>query len=317
MSKIMKTIALLLVLVLTVSCLPLGAVTAFAAETDETHSPPEEPGDTTVVDADQSTESVAETDPAENAPPVMMFSASPVDNDDDSEGGSSGSETGDGGDGSGNAAGDGSNYMIAVGVTMEVVYYRYDQCYNRFNSHGSVINTLQNYKAIPWNDSGKDVGASEATVFDTFTISPNTFIVKAKWNSYPYVYHFPTENIKSDGCQFSWTGFTNFWFNYENPGGSASTYPRIVRNEANGNLAIENFIARIIMGNDFGAWDKLDIAKGETVATDTSLFASVLKYLGASDLAIQNYLDAYFGNLSVAQDGDTLIPTIIWSYVAA
>ena len=317
MSKIMKTIALLLVLVLTVSCLPLGAVTAFAAETDETHSPPEEPGDTTVVDADQSTESVAETDPVENAPPVMMFSASPVDNDDDSEGGSSGSETGDGGDGSGNAAGDGSNYMIAVGVTMEVVYYRYDQCYNRFNSHGSVINTLQNYKAIPWNDSGKDVGASEATVFDTFTISPNTFIVKAKWNSYPYVYHFPTENIKSDGCQFSWTGFTNFWFNYENPGGSASTYPRIVRNEANGNLAIENFIARIIMGNDFGAWDKLDIAKGETVATDTSLFASVLKYLGASDLAIQNYLDAYFGNLSVAQDGDTLIPTIIWSYVAA
>ena len=138
MSKIMKTIALLLVLVLTVSCLPLGAVTAFAAETDETHPPTEEPGDTTVVDAEQSTESVAETDPVENAPPVMMFSASPADNDDDSEGGSSGSETGDGGDGSGNAAGDGSNYMIAVGITMEVVYYRYDQCYNRFNSHGSV-----------------------------------------------------------------------------------------------------------------------------------------------------------------------------------
>ena len=60
-----------------------------------------------------------------------------------------------------------------------------------------------------------------------------------------------------------------------------------------------------------------DIAKGETVATDTSLYAAVLKYLGASDQAIQNYLDSYFGKLSVSQDGDTLIPTIIWSYVAA
>jgi len=53
------------------------------------------------------------------------------------------------------------------------------------------------------------------------------------------------------------------------------------------------------------------------VDTDTSLFAAVLKYLGASDLAIQNYLDSYYGKLSVSQDGDTLIPTIIWSWVAA
>ena len=183
--------------------------------------------------------------------------------------------------------------MIAAGVTMQIVYYRNDECYTRYNSHGNVIETLQTGKAIPWNDTGKDQGSTATTVFDTFTISPYTFIVKAKWNSYPYVYHFPTENIKSDGCQFSWTGFTNFWFNYENPGGSASTYPRIVRNEEGGSLAIENYLARIILGNDYGAWNKLDIAKGETVASDTSLFASVLKYLGASDLAIQKYLDAY------------------------
>ena len=62
---------------------------------------------------------------------------------------------------------------------------------------------------------------------------------------------------------------------------------------------------------------KLDAAKGDTVATDTSLYAAVLKYLGASDLAIQNYLDSYYGRLSVSQDGDTLIPTIIWSWVGA
>ncbi len=247
-------------------------------------------------------------------PPIMMFSAAPA-SDDDS--GSSGSETGDGGDGGGNSAGDGSNNMIAVGVTMQIVYYRYDECYNRYNSHGNVIETLQTGKAIPWNDTGKDQGATATTVFDTYTITPHTFIAKARWPSYPYVYHFPTENLKDDNCKFTWTGWKNFWFNYENPGGEASTYPRIVRNEEGGSVAIENFLARIILGNDYGAWDKLDIAKGETVATDSSLFASVLKYLGASDLAIQNYLDSYYGKLSVSQDGDTLIPTIIWSYVAA
>ena len=51
--------------------------------------------------------------------------------------------------------------------------------------------------------------------------------------------------------------------------------------------------------------------------TDTSLFAKTLKYLGTPDQAIQNYLDAYFGKLSVTQDGDVLIPTIIWSWVGA
>lgn len=63
-----------------------------------------------------------------------------------SNGGSSGSEIGDGG-GGGNATGSGSSIMVAVGVTMQIVYYLYDQCYNRYNSHGSVINTLQSGKA--------------------------------------------------------------------------------------------------------------------------------------------------------------------------
>ncbi len=336
LSALKKTLALLLVFALALSCMPLGAVTAFAAEVDETQPPTEEPTDATeaVTEATtepteepteaatepvtepivEETEPVEETVPTEEPPPVMMFAASPAS---DTKGGSSGSETGDGGDGGGNSAGDGSSNMIAVGVTMQIVYYRYDQCYNRYNSHGSVINTLQNYKAIPWNDSGKDQGATATTVFDTYTISPHTFIVKARYPSYPYVYHFPNETLKDDNCTFNWTGFTNFWFNYNNPGGSAGTYPKIVRNEAGGSKAIEDFLVRIILGNDFGAWNKLDVAKGETVATDTSLFAATLKYLGASDLAVQNYLDAYFGNLSIVQDGDTLIPTIIWSYVAA
>ena len=337
MNTMKRIMALLLILTLAISCFPLGAVTAFAAEVDDTQPPVDETQPPTVPEAvsetTEATEATTETTapateplvvdetPAEetskptDAPQeVMMFSASPASDDD---GGSSGSEVGEGGDGSGNTAGDGSSNMIAVGVTMQVVYYRYNECYNRYNSHGNVIDTVKSGKAIPWNDTGKDIGETTTTVFDTFTITPNTFIVKARWDSYPYVYHFPYENLKDDGCQFSWTGFTSYWFNYNNPGGSASTYPRIVRNEENGSRAIENFLAQIILGSNYGAWDKLDVAKGETVATDTSLFAATLKYLGASDQAIQNYLDSYHGKLSVAQDGDTLIPTIIWSYVAA
>ena len=325
-----KSLALLLVFVLALSCLPLGAVTAFAAENEETQPPTEVP-DTIPTEVTETqpneteeapteattpeTESVEETTPAEEEPSKgpMMFAASPASDDS----GSSGSEVGDGGDGSGNTAGDGSSNMIAVGVTMQVVYYRYDECYNRYNSHGSVIDTVQTGKAIPWNSTGKDNGETMTTVFDTFTITPHTFIVKARWDSYPYVYHFPYENLASDGCTFTWRGFTSFWFNYDNPGGKASTYPLIVRNEEGGSKAIEDYLAQIILGSKFGAWDKLDIAKGETVATDSSLYAATLKYLGASDQAIQNYLDSYFGKLSVSQDGDTLIPTIIWSYVAA
>ena len=355
MNALKKTLALLLVLVMAVSCLPLGAVTAFAAEIDETQAPAdetqpptvseeptedttepvtelteeptteestpaEEPIDETVpettppeeVPTEEATEPTDPTEPAtpDRGPPMMA--ASP-----ETKGGSSGSEVGGGGDGGGNAAGSGSSNMIAVGVTMQIVYYRYDDCYNRYNSHGSVISTVKNGKAIPWNSTGKDKGETMTTVFDTYTITDNTFIVKARWDSYPYVYHFPTENLASDGCTFTWSGFTNYWFNYNNPGGSASTYPRIVRNEAGGSKAIEDFLAQIILGSDFGAWNKLDVADGDTVATDTSLFAEVLKYLGVSDKAIQNYLDSYFGKLSVTQDGDVLIPTIIWSYVAA
>ncbi len=232
-------------------------------------------------------------------------------------GGSSGSEIGDGGNGGGNSPGSGASNMIAAGVTMQIVYYRYDQCFNRYNSHGCVINTLQTGKAIPWNSSGRDQGAAATTVFDTFTITPHTFLVKARWDSYPYVYHFPYSGLHDDNCSFDWADFTRFWFIANNPGKSPETYPYIVRNEPGGSYAIEQFLAKIILGNDYGVWDKLDVARGETMATDTSLFAAVLKYLGASDLAIQNYLNSYYGKLSVSQDGDTLIPTIIWSWVGA
>lgn len=341
MNTMKKIMAFLLVLVLVVSCVPLGAIPAFAAEVDA-ESPNTGP---------ESTEIWAEpTEPSEAGPEetlpekpnpfadlanefdtaVLEFMAEmfpdgavPMDfnltnllREINPLGGSSGSEIGDGG-GGGNAAGSGSSNMVAAGVTMQIVYYRYDQCYNRYNSHGSVINTLQTGKAIPWNNTGKDQGTTATTVFDAFTISPHTFLVKARWDSYPYVYHFPNSGLHDDACVFDWLGFTYYWFNYNNPGGQPGTSPYIVRNEAGGSYAIEQYLARIILGSSYGAWDKLDVAKGETVGADTSLYAAVLKYLGASDLAIQNYLDAYYGKLSITQNGSTLIPTIIWSWVGA
>lgn len=387
MKTFKQLMALLLVFVLVAACVPLGTITAFAAENDDTDistadneidaetenstepaqteneseaPPPDESAGTEPEEEHAPAEAVEEdsppSDPEEEVPePIpdeeetepnpenpfldlanefdpevldflwelfpdgeipMDFDLVDFFNSYTTYGGSSGSETGDGG-GGGNAAGSGSSNMVAAGVTMQVVYYRYDQCYNRYNSHGSVVGTLQNGKALAWNSTGKDNGSSETTVFDTYTISPHTFIVKAQWNSYPYVYHFPNSGLAEDNCKFTWVGFTNYWFNYYNPGGKPETSPYIVRNEVGSSLAIEQFLARIILGNSYGAWDKLDVAKGQTVATDSSLYASVLKYLGASDLAIQNYLDAYYGKLSISQNGSTLIPTIIWSWVGA
>ena len=253
-----KPLAFLLALILLLACLPLGAVPAFAAEVDETQPPtdadPEATEEPTVPETAEETASPetappvsTETSPTENDALVegemesveipMLFSTNEVMPLADINGGSSGSEIGDGGGGGGNTAGDGSSNMVAAGVTMQIVYYRYDQCYNRYNSHGNVINTVKNGKAIPWNSTGKDKGETMTTVFDTFTITPNTFVVKARWDSYPYVYHFPYENLSDDKCTFKWTGFTSYWFNYENPGGKADTYPRIVRNETNGSKA--------------------------------------------------------------------------------
>ncbi len=352
MKSFNRMMALLLVLVLVVACVPAGAVTAFAAEAGEAE-PTSEPINTEVpTDLSESAEVPANTDTEDEQwtgeanmegsnpfldlskeldPAVlellaeifpdgilpMDFNLSELLSEIEPLGGSSGSEIGDGGDGGGNSAGEGSSNMVAAGVTMQIVYYRYDQCYNRYNSHGSVVNTLQTGNAIPWNDTGKDQGATATTVFDTFTISPHTFFVKAQWDSYPYVYRFPNSGLHDDNCVFDWVGFTNYWFNYYNPGGKPETSPYIIRNEPDGSYAIEQFLAKIILGNSYGAWDKLDVAQGDTVATDTSLYAAVLKYLGASDLAIQNYLDSYYGRLSVSRDGDTLIPTIIWSWVGA
>ena len=218
MNALKKTLALLLVLVMAVSCLPLGAVTAFAAELDETQAPADETQPPTVSEepTEDTTEPVTElteeptteestpaeepvdetvpettppkevpteeatepTEPTEQTTPDRgppMMAANP-----ETKGGSSGSEVGGGGDGGGNAAGSGSSNMIAVGVTMQIVYYRYDDCYNRYNSHGSVVSTVKNGKAIPWNSTGKDKGETMTTVFDTYTITDNTFIVKAR-----------------------------------------------------------------------------------------------------------------------------------------
>ena len=168
MNAMKKVMALLLVFALAVSCLPLGAVTAFAAEmedpqvpTDDVLSPDATEGETEPVTEPTTEATEAQTEGTEPATEPVTEGTEPIPEESvaeeepveetteptqptepdkgplmksagiDPKGGSSGSETGDGGDGGGNAAGDGSSNMIAVGVTMQIVYYRYDQCYNR------------------------------------------------------------------------------------------------------------------------------------------------------------------------------------------
>ena len=205
MKAFKKIMALLLVFVLIAACVPLGTITAFAAENEEINisaveaETETEPGDTAEPPETQNesappTDESAGGEPEEDSLTEDSNPFSELSNEFEPEvlesasfnsittyGGSSGSEIGDGG-GGGNAAGSGSSNMVAAGVTMQIVYYRYDQCYNRYNSHGSVINTLQTGKALPWNSTGKDNGSTATTVFDTFTISPHTFLVKAQWN---------------------------------------------------------------------------------------------------------------------------------------
>lgn len=131
MNVMKKSLALLLVFVLALSCLPLGAVTAFAAENEETQPPTEvpdtipteatetQPNETEEAPTEAATpeaEPVEETTPAEEEPSrgPMMFAASPASDDS----GSSGSEVGDGGDGSGNTAGDGSSKVVILLMLM-------------------------------------------------------------------------------------------------------------------------------------------------------------------------------------------------------
>ena len=237
MKTFKQLMALLLVFVLVAACVPLGTITAFAAENDEASlsaveaeidagseesTEPTETDNEAAPSPDESAGTEPEEEhsstgaPEEDSLPSEPEKETPEPNPDEKEtepepenpfldlsnefdpevldflwelfpdgeipmdfdlvdffnsyttyGGSSGSETGDGG-GGGNVAGSGSSNMVAAGVTMQVVYYRYDQCYNRYNSHGSVVGTLQNGKALPWNATGKDNGSSATTVFDTY-----------------------------------------------------------------------------------------------------------------------------------------------------
>ena len=83
MNVMKKSLALLLVFALALSCFPLGAVTAFAAENEETQ-PPSEPADTTpteVTETQPPTETKApteattpESEPAEETAPFEELS---------------------------------------------------------------------------------------------------------------------------------------------------------------------------------------------------------------------------------------------------
>ncbi len=188
-------------------------------------------------------------------------------------GGSSGSTIGAGGSiGGGGTGGKGSNLGTAVGVTMQVVYYRYEDCWNRNNSYNCVIDTLL-----------KGENAAHPAMDDDGTVLNNTVL---------------------DG--FTWLPQNTFW---SSGAGEANIYGyRGTNYPLNYGQDVYNFVKKIIFGNDYGAWDK------SSVGNDSSTYTKVLRMLGTPEDKIQNYLDSFNDRLSVEEDGDTLIPTIIWAW---
>lgn len=188
------------------------------------------------------------------------------------DGGSSGSTIGSPGPiGGGGAPGRGNNLGTSVGVTMQVVYYKYKDCYNRNNSYQCIIDTLKDISNNPHPALDDDGTVLSHTVLDGFT----------------------------------WVKNNTFWSNGAGQTIYAYQGPNYVSNQGDD---VWNFIERIIFGSSYGAWNK------KSVGENSSTYTKVLRMLGTPEDKIQNYLNSFNDTLSVEEDGDTLIPTIIWAW---
>lgn len=234
--------------------------------------------------------------------------------------GESGSGTGSGaGGGSTTPSGGGTVQFSYIGVTMQVVTFPYKTASNRENSYNNVLNTIQSYKT-----------ANEGTtVYDGISTTDNTFMLDAQTGR---VYRAPNfDKNTQTGTFYGAYGsgavaihpVEHSCVTVEMDGGLSYTNTTVAMPAMNN---VEKFLQRIILGNNFGAWNVNDVAldangkslennSKATAADDVSTFAQTLRYLGVSETLINNYVKGYSGQLSVSQDGDTPIPTIIWSYV--
>lgn len=274
--RIYKRIAaLVFMLVLLLSCFPAAVFASGeqgVTEPESTAAPtdaPPEPDET----ASSATEPPATESPlAANAPAPRI-------------GGSIGGSTGDASIG-GTKPGSGSLAYMAPGVTMQVIYFRYKDVYDKQTTYDKVVagadSPVKTYKAM--NSAGETVD----TVLNGTSVSNYTVF-----------------------------GDLNNGYAYELPPISGGVVPNFTQDWIRKNCVrvgdgeIEAFFQRVIFGNDYGAWDKT------SVGTDTALYTKLLRYLGVEEGFVTNYLDSYNDRLSPTDpiDGEKLIPTIIWSYI--
>lgn len=93
--------------------------------------------------------------------------------------------------------------------------------------------------------------------------------------------------------------------------GKPETSSYIVRNETNGSYAIEQFLARIILGNSYGVWDKLNAPAeaGAGMKLHHGIFQQVFHIAAENTgqlvedvcLRLVNAIDPLFVHLNVAQ----------------
>lgn len=273
---------------------------------------------------------------------VLALSMAPVAY---AESGESGSNTGTNIGGSVASPPSGTNHWIGVGVTMQVVTYPYKDCWNRENSWQCVVDSVQSYEAN-----------GEKTVLDGISITENTFLMDShsgRVYKVPSVVNgqkaldldtkigmYVRLGSVSDSTSVTDSGArvidALYWDTVSGPatdasGNSYTGKKGSIQNGSNVYLPevndVEKFLQRIILGNNFGEWDVHNVAldssgntlEGNLTATsadDVSVYAQVLRYLGCGEELINNYVKGYSGQLDKDADGDTLIPTIIWSYVA-
>lgn len=346
--KVKRLVSLFLVLAILVGTLLTVSATNENTDPTETSANYEIIEDPTEETADPNTEPPLETEPevteAPTEPEVTEASTEPGSTDPEPtipatkptnpltstnvltsndastyDSGESGSNTGSGTGGSAGAPGSGTLEQSFPGVTIQVVTFPYKDSYNRVNSYKNVINTVKSYTTA----------AQGTTVYDGVSTTSNTFVADRQSGR---IYKLPNFDINKqtgtlNGCwvtsDFGINPVVHDCVTVEMDGGKSVTSNSVTVPSMND---VEAFLQRIILGSQFGAWDIHDVAldkngktlegnRNATSKDDYSTFAQVLRYLGVSETLINNYVKGYSGQFTVDKDGDTPIPTIIWSYV--
>lgn len=249
-------------------------------------------------------------------------------------GGSGTGSAGGGASGSGNGTGSGATgpgtlYWAAPAITFQIVLYPYSQHNNWKNSYENIEGIIErdNYKvydAVTGNTSAK-------SVYDGFTLTPNTFYMDLITGR---VYKCRTLTIEGSGSGTKGYGYID---NLSYRGGNGfngrlvagtdecvSGWPTITENKSDVTLQsgnkvwtniktdmpnmneVEQFMQKVFIGYGSAKWDVYD------VATTSSQYAQVLRYLGCPEQYITNYLDGYNGKLDFSSNA--LIPTLTWTY---